>query len=258
MKRKKKVATAASVGGEIVAKPVSPTVIGALEEESWFQRLSDSDKTQLTAEDKTLALAMQYAGRSRLAAAASLTRIYDILGPLKVFERYIKRYHLKRRSAYRAIKAYRNALKLPAPILQVAMAKNVNIMGEEDKAPFGVYTEAIRRLPPPKGADEAKASEYLDMLEVKRREIKPKKTISVQEVLGSHDPGDLMRECYRFVNIRYLRLPHDTTKSVKIAWLKTLSGMLLNLGGIEEETVTINLVAPPTDYKAVRGRPRVH
>lgn len=248
--------------GEIVpASPVNPDeVMRSLDSEPWFKRLSDDDQTTVKSEDQKLAEIYQYVGRSRLAAAERLTNIYKILGPLKVFERYIKRFHLKRRSAYRAIKAYQNVENLPKPILAVAMARNMPLMGETKDEPYGIYTAAIKKLPLPNESrlDESKAAEYLDMLEVKRKEIKPHKGARrLKELVEPLSARDLMQECYRYVDTRYRHLPDDWTKSQKKEWIVTLGGMLLKIADVSGEQL-VPVIAPPDSFVAVRGRPRVH
>lgn len=226
----------------------------------WFQRqLSDEEKKQVLADSEALAHDLQTFGHSRIAVAARLSRIQDVLGPLKLFEKFLKQFHFKRRSAYRAIKSFRNAQALPQPIINAAMARNVNIMGETESAPFGTYTDAIKKLPPPPAPSEAQAVEYLDKLEgVKRGLPKPERPADpVQEVLGPTDPKDLMREVYRFADVRYRRLPVEMTHRAKSAWVKTLCGMLLQRTGLSGEPA-IAIIAPPPDFKAVRGRPKVH
>ena len=148
---KKREGDVSLIVGEVMKPTVSLDAIGNLEDEGWFKRLSDDEKATVREEDRQLAAVYEYVGRSRLAAAAHLTRIYEVLGPLRVFERYIKRYNLRRRNAYRAIKAYKNVIKtgLHPTIMAVAMARNMMLMGESEEEPYGVYTPAVKKLPPP-------------------------------------------------------------------------------------------------------------
>lgn len=256
--KKEKATPAGALTGEIVSAPlVSTNVMGNLDTETWFARLSDDEKVTIKKEDKELANLYQQVGRSRLAAAAHLLNVYKILGPLKVFERYIKRFNLKRTNAYRAIRAYQNVQHLPQTLLAVAMTRNMALMGETKEEPYGVYTDAVKRLPPPRNVnDEGKAAEYLDMLEAKRRELKPRKRgRRLRPTTIPMGSGDLMQRAYRIIDRLYRHLPDDWSKSKRTEWLRTLCGMILRLSGLEEDQ-TIPLIAPPPDFIAVRGRPR--
>lgn len=255
--KKKKPTPAGALTGEIVRAPlVSPSVMSSLDAENWFSKLSDDEQATIKKEDAGLIHVYQQMGRSALAAAAHLYRIYKVLGPLKVFERYIKRFHLKRTSAYRAIRKFQNVEHLPQTILAVAMARNMALMGETKEEPYGVYTDAVKRLPPPKSPDENKAAEYLNMLEAKRKELRPRqRERRLKELTIPTGPNDLMQRAYRIVDRLYRHLPEDWSGSKRTEWLRTLCGMILRLSGLEEDQM-IPLIAPPPDFIAVRGRPR--
>lgn len=232
--------------------------ISALSSLSGWERLESHDQKAVQAETKALAEALIGFGFSKLSVGEHLTKIREVLEPKRMFISFLRRFNFSQRTAYRYIQGYENARqRLPEPVLKAAMARGYNVIGHTDDKPLGAYTDAIKRLPPPRTQDPAKISVYLDEVEEARRRsgqrrAKREKQAETEMV---YDSDVLLKECYRFIDSRFKRLPH--TKKVRSAWVERLIGMVLtDLGSSTAQS--FSPVAVPQDFRAVRGRPRLH
>jgi len=208
----------------------------------------DADE-QRTIETETQQLGQAFDGlvRSRLAVGEHLTRIHVLLEPRRMFSQYCDYVGLQRSVAYNAITAYANATKtLPEPILRVAAARGVNMLGIHEHRPLGKYTDAVKRLPPPKTQETAKIVEWLEEVEILRRKQK-QKAAAVEP-----DPDDLLKEAYRFVILKIDRVPPRRRR----AWLGKLVGMGLAKIGVAQPQ-SFEPEAAPEDFIPVVGRPRL-
>lgn len=219
---------------------------------SWYKKLNNDEQGAVLTEGQQLGQSLLQFGRSRLAVGEHLTKLSKILEPHKAFEKFLKHFHFSKRTAYRYIRGFENAkARLPETVLRAAMARGVQIVGESETRPLGVYTEAVAALPLPKGATEAQAITYLDRLEAVRKQTKSEATGIPMLIMG--DPSTLMKEALRFVTVRYKRLP--PTKRTREAWAKQLIGMLLAEFGTREEQ-TFAPVPVPEMFQVHRGRPK--
>jgi hypothetical protein len=64
-----------------------------------------------------------------------------------------------------------------------------------------------------------------------------------------------MRECYRFFDIRLLRLPSELDSRARAAWTKSLAGFMLHRIGLSGTVSIPTLAAPPDFALKKRGRP---
>lgn len=234
--------------GEVQAL-VPPDAFNTL---AWWEKLNKDEQNVVITEGQQLAKAMLDHGRSRLAIGQHLAKLQSVLEPHNVFGRFLKNFHFSKRTAYRYIKGYQNAqAKLPETVLKVAMAQGVNIIGDTDFKPLGVYTDAVAKLPVPKDATEEQAKTYLTQLEDVRKKLRP--TGEMFTMPEPQDPATLLKECYRFVSLRYKRLPQN--HKTRASWVRSLVGMLLaDLGVSGQQTFAPQAI--PEDFVAQRGRPR--
>lgn len=219
---------------------------------SWYKKLNQDEQGAVMLEGQQLGQSLLQYGRSRLAVGEHLTKISKILEPHKAFEKFLKHFHFSKRTAYRYIRGYENAKAvLPESVLRAAMARGMQVVGESETRPLGVYTEAVAALPVPAEATDAQATTYLDQLEAVRRQSKS----DAQNIplLFVGDPSVLMKECLRFVSVRYRRLP--TAKRTRQVWAQQLLGMLLHEFNIQTAQ-TIAPQAVPESFQVQRGRPR--
>lgn len=221
----------------------------------WWGKLDV--RTQTTVEDKTqeLARALMMQGSSKLATGKVLAEIRDILEPQRLFLKYIREgFHMSQRTAYRYIVGYENTAKrLPSQVLERAMARGFNMIGDTPEKPLGIYTDIVKKLPVPK--TEAKADAWLDDVEEARRKIRSRLARrAATEDEDMVDPDEALKECYRFINIRLRRLPGGRTKG---NWVRNLVGMVMTSAGIGNEQ-SFTPVAVPSDFRAQRGRPRLN
>jgi len=218
---------------------------------AWWEKLNKEEQNVVVNEGRKLARAMLAHGQSRLAIGEHLSKLQSVLEPHNIFGRFLKNFHFSKRTAYRYIKGFQNAqAMLPAPILKAAMAKGVNIIGDTDFKPLGIYTDAVKKLPVPKDATEEQATTYLTQLENVRKELKPTGAAFVMP--EPQDPTTLLKECYRFVSLRYKRLP--TNHKTRASWVRNLVGMILSELGVSGSQ-TYAPQAVPEEFKALRGRP---
>jgi hypothetical protein len=218
---------------------------------AWWDKLNDDEQHVVVDEGRMLAKAMLDHGRSRLAIGQHLTRLQGVLEPHNLFGRFLKTCHFSKRTAYRYIKGFQNAqAMLSEPVLKVALAKGVNIIGDTEFKPLGVYTDAVKKLPVPKEATEEQATTYIEQLENVRKSLKPSGEMFTMP--EPQDPQTLLKECYRFVSLRYKRLPQNS--KTRSAWVRHLVGLILSDLGVSGQQ-TFAPQAVPEDFKALRGRP---
>lgn len=216
----------------------------------WWKKLKPDEQQTVQQESQALGQALMQHGFSKLAVGEHLGNLQAILEPKRLFVRYLRNFHFSQRSAYRYIAGFQNArTKLPEPILRAAMARGLNMIGDTKEAPLGTYTDVVRRLPPPKTEDPEKISEWIGAVEEKHRERRSHPAAVDEE---ASDPETMMKECYRFISIRFRRLPNNSRSRAN--WTKTLAGMLLADLGVGNPQ-SIDPVAVPEDFRAVRGRP---
>lgn len=223
-----------------------------------WDKLNDAEKATVTSEGHALAQAMLIVGAGRLAIGEHLTNLQGTLEPHNLFGRFLKKFNFSKRTAYRAISGFKNAkAQLPEPILKAAMARGINLLGENDQKPLGVFTDAVRKLPPPSNPDAMQANTWLDQVEQVRKDSRQE----ASDAAGTDafvmpeptDPQTSMKECFRFVSGRFKHLP--TTPRVRANWVRGLIGMLMtelgvaNAGAIQPQAI-------PEDFRVQRGRPR--
>lgn len=239
-------------------KITAPQVTGIVKAEAftalpWWKKLSNDEQKSVISEGQQLAQSLLHYGQSRVAIGEHLTSLRNVLEPHKLFERFLKNFHFSKRTAYRYIAGYENAKsRLPQSILNAAMARGVQIIGDNNTKPLGIYTAAAERLHPPKEATEVQANTYLDQLEQVRKQVRSEAPVNLQ-ALPVGDPTTLAKECLRFVTTRYKRLPQN--KRTREAWARQLVGMMLSEFGIgTAQTFAPQLV--PDNFRVQRGRPK--
>lgn len=237
-----------------ISADIPPTVIQFINPpDALLKKLSEDEKTAVVNETHLLAKALLDYGKSRLAVGEHLAKLQSLLEPHNLFGRFLKNFHFSKRTAYRYIAGFNNArAKLPEVVLKAAMARGVNIVGDTEMKPLGVYTDAVAKLPPPQSATEEQANTWLNQIEQVRKETRASGEAGLFAVPVPQDPQTLLKECYRFVSLRYKRLPNNSR--TRATWVRSLVGMLLaDLGVSGEQTFAPH--AAPEEFKAQRGRP---
>jgi hypothetical protein len=224
------------------------------EGQSWFSKLNPEEKSQVNEASEKLAKAMVVGGAARIIQAQVLFFMKELLDNRGTsFTKFLKPFHIKRRSAYRYVKEYENAKgHLTEVALKAAMARGMNMLGETKERPLGVYTDAVKRLPPPKpSASEEQVNAWLDQVEEERKKNRGKAT--EPEVVSPDETELLLKECYRFFVTRVRRVPGIRNQKKFTLRLNALQLAEVN---ITEET-PIEPEEIPDDFIAVRGRPRL-
>lgn len=232
--------------------PVSNSL--AFETAGWWKKLSVDEQREV--KDKGFALASEFMslGTSRIKAGELLSELKGILTPHNAYQKFLKNYfHMTVRTADRWVLGYRNASKrLPEPVIRAAVARGFNLIGDSEDKPFGVYTAAIKKLPPPKQATEKNANEYLDQLDQVRKQVREKAAASGgMEILAPSDPDVLLKECFKYIMNRFGRL--STRGKARQTFLTSLVGMVINKAGVTHQA--FDAVAIPDEYLTGRGRP---
>lgn len=226
---------------------VQNTVAG----QGWWKKLNQDEQAVVVNESRELSTAMLAYGTSKLRIGEHLTKLQSVLEPHNLFGRYLKSFHLSKRTAYRYIAGFNNAkARLPESVLQAAMVRGVNLIGDSEVKPLGTYTSAVEKLPPPANATPVQVDTWLDQIEQVRKEERSSGALATMPV--PTDSGVLLKECYRFVSLRYKRLPNNTR--TRANWIKSLVGMILSDMGVQGQQ-SFAPQAVPEDYKAQRGRP---
>lgn len=215
-----------------------------------WDRLDKKDQTVVERETKLLSEDLKGYGRSRLAIGERLTNIKTRI-PRGMFVRFLDNVNLKRSWAYNQMTAYRNASKwLPKPVVDAAMARNMQMLGITEEKPLGVYTDVVKRVPPPKTDDLTKIHNWLDSLEESRKKSLMRHSNRIEIV--EDDPEVLLKQSYRFVSGRMKKL--NTRGRARRAFVENLFGMLLSELGVSQGQ-TFEPQAVPEDFRAVVGRP---
>jgi len=236
--------------GHDTSVPASEVPFGTLTALPWWNKLEALDQSAVAKEDRELTHQLLVNSQSRLAIGKSLEAIRARLEPHGLFGRYIKYKKFKRTIAYRRINEYKNSMaNLPEPVVKVAMERNINILGESQDKPLGVYTDAVAALPPPANITDAQASTYLDQLEEVRRKMKSEPTISFD--IPVSDPRVITKAIFKFAD-NQLRKVENPKMRVQI--LNNVTGMLLKK--YEMPATTFAPKSIPEDFTIGRGKPR--
>lgn len=215
--------------------------------------LEKKDQIVVERETRLLSEDLKGYGRSRLAIGERLTNIQGKV-PKGMFVRFLDAVNLKRSWAYNQMTAYRNAAKwLPKPVVDAAMSRNMNMLGITDEKPLGVYTDVVKRVPPPKTDDLAKIHNWLDNVEESRKRIQVRRSSRIEIV--EDDPEVLLKQSYRYVVTRLNKLP--SRGRARRAFLEALFGMLLSELGVSQGQ-TFEPQAIPEGFRAVVGRPTIN
>lgn len=229
-----------------------PLPIEALKLLPGWGALTKKDQTLVEEETEALSAELLNFGRSKLAIGERLAKLQAVLEPQRMFRKFLGAYNFRRSTAYNHIAGFNNAKALlPAPVLERAMERNMNILGHKEAEPLGMYTHTIKRLPPPNSKDPKVIDTYLDSVEKGRQKERHRRARTITEV--EHDPGTMMKEAYRYVNIRVQKIPNRGR--ARRSWLESLAGMLLTQVGIQS-AVSIAPEAVPEDFEAIVGRPK--
>lgn len=219
---------------------------------SGWKDIDRAEQAELMEEIRGLEGELIAGANSRLAVGKHLAAIQEKLSPRKMFTNFLRAYNFKKSTAHKAVTSYKNASAwLPEAVLTAAAARNMNMLGESPEAPVGVYSNCVRRLPPPDSKDPKKINEWLDSVELaRRREIaRTRKRIDEVEI----DEDVALKECFQFVNRRLSKMP--SRSKARTLFLERLAGMLLRQTGVSVAR-TIEPQAPPEEFVRGAGRPK--
>jgi hypothetical protein len=212
--------------------------------------INDDEKAIIQREGKALARAMVNYGFSKLEIGKRLINLRTVLEPHGLFVRLLQTLHFTPRTAYRYMYGYQNASKiLPETVLEEAMARGYRMIGESPATPVGVYTEAVKQLPPPKDPSPAAARKYLDSVEKLRRQYTTEGRHNSVE-----DAEDVLEECFRFFDSRLRRIAAD--KKTRTEFLRVLVGM--QMFAVEmPKAMKFKPVEVPEGLRVRPGRPKL-
>lgn len=229
--------------------------IATLQGLKWFGKIDQPQQAVVIEETVGLAEDLHTVNEGMLNVGERLTKLQGILEPHNVFNRYLAHFHFSKRTAYRWIAKFKNAATLPEPILRLAMSRNIPIGGENEQKPYGTYTDAVRKLPPPRNPNAEQAATWLEQVQQVAKETRSANATNGGPAMTLPEPTDpqtAMKEAFRFVMNRYNQLPNNSRS--RASWLKGLFGMLLTGVGIN----AAQQFAPqpvPAEFAAGRGRP---
>jgi hypothetical protein len=207
-----------------------------LEEISGWASLAVQDQKSVKDQTQLLFDSIQDAGKARLRIGQHLVKVRDILEPKRMFNNYLLGLNFSRATAYRMIEDYEKSRTiLPPPFMQVAILRGNQTL----------KAETIKALPPPKTASPVLINEYFDKAEKYQRTQRAKRSET--------DPETLKKIIVNQVRLQYDKLPDDDTRFNR-AWLRSIAGMVLTIGGISEE-ISIVPQKIPKDFFVPVGRP---
>lgn len=211
-----------------------------------WDELDASTRKSVETETKNLSEAIVTWGKSRLAIGEHLTKIQEKLEPQRMFGKFLDAFNLKRSTAYNYITGYKNASSvLSDNILQVVSSRGINMIGIRETQPLGVYTDAVKKIPPPTSSNMADINDWLKRVESVRKKSRPAEIV---------DTELMMKECYRYVATRLGKVPSKGRS--RRAWLDRLVGMILTEVGISNGA-NFTPEGIPEEFRAVPGRPRL-
>jgi hypothetical protein len=232
-------------------------VVYSLTGQDWWVKLSEDEQKQTAFEDEHLNEGLMREGEGRLAIGKSLAEIQNILESKGLFLAYLKYRNqfshrkFSQRTAYRYIAGWKHAHEtIPQVALAQALRHGMEIIGSSDAKPFGVYTEAIENVPPPKKATVKTAAAWLRNIEEFRSAKKPPGA-SPPSPAREIDEEELMHEAFVLIVRRLNRLPLKS----QAKWIVRLSGLLMKAAKV----VKAQMVKPaeiPEGWEATRGRPK--
>jgi hypothetical protein len=252
--------TAATRGAALTtsaAKIVTLVPESAYTELNWWDRLDVNEQKAVKTEGEHLAVALLNHGRSRLAIGEHLLNIQKVLEPKNLFVKFLKNFHFSTKTAYRYMNGFKNAQReLPESVLSAAMARGYNMIGDSEQKPLGIYTSAVRQLPPPANPTAEQANQWLDSVEQVRKKTRstPAPEFAPEQEAAAVDPELLLKECYRFIENRFKKLPDNARQRQR--FMRDLISYEMTLVGIEKSTPFMPKT-PPSDFKAERGRPKL-
>lgn len=192
--------------------------------------------TQLSAQ---LSQAIGEFGMSGLKIGGILKEIEAILKPRGVFVPYLNSLPgFSTATAYRYINAYDIAQeKFPKAILDRVITCGLPMIGSKD-APYGKYTDVVKKLPMPENPTTEQADKWLSKVQEEYRKGSGKNKGKAK----LPDATVLQKEAYTSVLKRYQKVPDNT----KVYWMKQLLGYIcFNLGWPELE---VKSTKPPADW----------
>src|SRR5713226_1684275 len=205
--------------------------------------LEPAVKTEVASLTKQLQTAVTTLGTSILKVGEILSKVEMILKPRGIFTAYLNSLPgFNQASAYRFINAYNVAkTKYPPHVLDYIMASGIKMIGNEKK-PYGVYEDIVKKLPPPtptgsEEKDKEQAANWVNQVEARYRETRKRgaRTEVNAEVL--------QREAFTAVLKRYAKVPDKK----QLQWIRDLFAYILgNLQFAQE--FAIEPKNPPNEF----------
>ena len=244
-------------------RAISAAVQAEAEQLPFWETLSAAAKRAVLKGSTNMASATLSIGMNRLRQGEALYNIQQALLPYDgAWTQFLKRMSVGNGDnkrllpvmAYRLISGYKTAIgKFHPHIIEAAILTGTDIIGVRDDHPFGKYTAAVKKLPPPATPTPEQSRKYLGELEEKRRSLGAKgatKGESLEEVL--HDPAFLKKQSFRVVRNSMKQVPAHSRKR----WLADVIGMLMTEAGVKVETPYMPKEVPE-EFSQGKGRPKL-
>lgn len=216
-----------------------------------WEDMNAKDKAFFEKETKGLAEACSRGVMSKIDQGKSLCNIKAKATPAQ-FKAYWKMLNYKKATAYDYMRAFTIMSKRLRPsLVSLAAARGMNILGTSEDAPYGVWTENFKRMPPPDTDDPIVNNQFLDEAIVRQTRIdgRSRKMVQIED-----DAEVLLQHSYQFVSRRLQKLPNKGRS--RKAWIERLVGMLLSEIGVSGNQ-SFQAEAVPDDFKPRPvGRPR--
>lgn len=172
-----------------------------------------------------------------LKIGALLSEAEMIMKPRGMWTQYLNSWpNFKQAQAYRYINGYLIAQKhYPPAVLDVILSTGMKLIGTKDR-PYGVYTDVVKKLPPPKDADPGKALAWCNKVEAAYRDSRKKENRTA-------NAETLMRDAFLAVTKKY----HQVPEKKQLQWIRGLFGITLGyLGMKQNEEITPQ--DPPANF----------
>jgi hypothetical protein len=214
----------------------------------------EADRKFLLDKMHTVAASRMRMGVSRLEMGENLLEMRDRLEKMgsRSFTKLVKGLNfLSRATAYAYIENYETAVKHNTlPVVKGMMAMGLDILSTDAK-PLGKYTEASKRLIPPKTENGTQVRAYLDDVIKAHRRLEARNINREPDI----DYDKLVQNVYRSFTTNLRKIPL-TSKKRRETFLERAVGMCLwEFGGTSSRTFTAEVPPDEMKLKAI-GRPR--
>lgn len=218
----------------------------------WIQDLPAEDHRKARKESEAISKELHAHARSTLAIGEHLLNLQELAREDRVFTKMLADFPFSVATAYRYMQTSSIVkANLSEPIYARASVLGINIVGADEKQPFGKLTRVIKQLPPPKSTDPVVIDRWISQVQdTHKMEKKHANGRNVEHHV--EEPDLVLSESYKSVRRRFKRLPNNSR--TRLSLIRSLIPMLMHMAKIQSAE-TFTPAAPPESFETPVGRP---